>query len=64
MMEACAWRIVILGSGHHWVNQSDIDNYQDDCVSSLSDQERGAALAQAELLFKRIYKRTLPPLNR
>jgi hypothetical protein len=64
MMEACAWRIVILGSGHHWVNQSDIDNYQDDCVSSLSDQERGAAVAQAELLFKRIYKRTLPPLNR
>ncbi|EIM26901.1 hypothetical protein [Microvirga lotononidis] len=64
MMEACAWRIVILGSGHHWVNESDIENYQDECVSSLSAQEQGAALAQAEQLFKRIYKRPLPPLNR
>ncbi|WP_244627713.1 hypothetical protein [Microvirga tunisiensis] len=63
MMEACAWRIVILGSGHHWVNQSDIDNYQDDCVSSLSAQEQGSALALAEQLFKRIYKRPLPPLT-
>jgi hypothetical protein len=63
MMEACAWRIVILGSGHHWVNQSDIDNYQDDCVASLSAQEQGSALAQAEHLFKRIYKRPLPPLT-
>ncbi|MBQ0819813.1 hypothetical protein KBI52_06210 [Microvirga sp. HBU67558] len=64
MVEACAWRIVILGSGHHWVNESDIENYQDECVSSLSAQEQGAALAQAEQLFKRIYKRPLPPLNR
>jgi hypothetical protein len=63
MIEACAWRIVILGSGHHWVNQSDIDNYQDDCVASLSAQEQGSALAQAEQLFKRIYKRPLPPLT-
>jgi hypothetical protein len=64
MIKACAWRIVILGSGHHWVNQSDIENYQDECVSSLSAQEQGSALAQAEQLFKRIYKRPLPPLNR
>jgi hypothetical protein len=63
MIEACAWRIVILGSGHHWVNETDIENYRDECVSGLSDQERGAALAQAEQLFKRIYKRSLPPLN-
>ena len=63
MIEACAWRIVILGSGHHWVNQSGIDNYQDDCVSGLSAQEQGSALAQAEQLFKRIYKRPLPPLT-
>jgi hypothetical protein len=63
MIEACAWRIVILGSGHHWVNETDIENYRDECVSGLSGQERGAALAQAEQLFKRIYKRSLPPLN-
>jgi hypothetical protein len=63
LIEACAWRIVILGSGHHWVNETDIENYQDECVSSLPAQERGAALAQAEQLFKRIYKRPLPPLN-
>jgi hypothetical protein len=64
IIEACAWRIVILGSGHHWVNETDIENYRDECGSSLSAQEQGAALAQAEQLFKRIYKRTLPPLNR
>jgi hypothetical protein len=64
MIEACSWRIVILGSGHHWVNETDIENYQDECVSSLSAQEQGAALAQAEQVFKRIYKRPLPPLNR
>ena len=63
MIEACAWRIVILGSGHHWVNETDIENYRDECVSSLSAQEQGAALARAEQLFKRIYKRPLPPLN-
>lgn len=64
MIEACARRIVILGSGHHWVNEADIENYQEECASSLSVQEQGAALAQAEQLFTRIYKRSLPPLNR
>jgi hypothetical protein len=63
MIEACSWRIVILGSGHHWVNETDIENYQDKCASSLSAQEQGAAFAQAEQLFKRIYKRPLPPLT-
>jgi hypothetical protein len=63
MIEACSWRIVILGSGHHWVNETDIENYQDECASSLSAQEQGAAFAQAEQLFKRIYKRPLPPLT-
>ena len=64
MMEACAWRSVILGSGHHWVSEADNENYQEECVFSLSVQEQGAALAQAEHLFTRIYKRSLPPLNR
>jgi hypothetical protein len=64
MVEACAWRMVILGSGHHWVNQSDVDNYQEECASNLSAQEQSAALGLAEQLFKRIYKRPLPPLTR
>jgi hypothetical protein len=64
MVEACAWRMVILGSGHHWVNQSDVDNYQEECASNLSAQEQSAALELAEQLFKRIYKRPLPPLTR
>jgi hypothetical protein len=53
---ACAWQIVILGSAHHWVNASDIDNYQTECISTLSAPERDAALARADQLSKRIYK--------
>ncbi len=59
-IEACAWRIVILGSGHQWVNQSDIDNYRDECTSVLSPDEQAGALAEADYLFRRIYKRDLP----
>jgi len=60
MIDACAWRMVILGSGHHWVNQSDLDNYTDECLSELSGEERAAALSRAEQWFRRIYKRSLP----
>jgi len=60
IVEACAWRIVILVSGHRWVNQSDIDNYHEECSSNLSPEERAAATAQADQLFRRIYKRALP----
>ena len=59
-IEACAERMVILGSGHGNVDASDISNFRQECISSLSNQERATALAQAEQLFKEIYKRELP----
>ncbi len=59
-IEACAWRMVILGSGHGSVDASDSANYQEDCRSLGSDQERAIALAKAEELFRDIYKRELP----
>ena len=59
-IEACAWRMVILASGHGSVDASDTANYQEDCRSLGSDQERAVALAKAEELFRDIYKRELP----
>jgi hypothetical protein len=59
-MEACAWRMVILGSGHGNVDASDTANYQDDCRSLSSDQERAAALTKAEELFRTIYQGEFP----
>ena len=59
-IEACAWRMVILGSGHGSVDASDTANYQDDCRSLSSDQERAVALTKAEELFRDIYKREFP----
>jgi hypothetical protein len=59
-MEACAWRMVILGSGHGNVDASDVASYQDECQSLISDQERAVALTKAEDLFRDIYKRELP----
>ena len=59
-IEACAWRMVILGSGHGNVDASDSANYQEDCRSLGSDQERAVALTKAEELFRDIYKRELP----
>jgi hypothetical protein len=60
MMEACVWRMVILGSGHREVDASDTNNFRRECISSLSNQDRAAALTQAEQLFKEIYNRELP----
>jgi hypothetical protein len=54
------WRMVILGSGHGNVDASDTANYQEDCRSLGSDQERAVALTKAEELFRDIYKRELP----
>ena len=59
-LEACAWRIVILGSGHGNADASDTANYQEDCRSLGSDQERVVALTKAQELFRDIYKRELP----
>ena len=52
--------MVILASGHGSVDASDTANYQEDCRSLGSDQERAVALAKAEELFRDIYKRELP----
>ena len=59
-IEACAWRMVILGSGHGDVDASDGANYQKDCQSLGSDQERVVALTKAQELFRDIYKREFP----
>ena len=59
-IEACAWRMVILASGHGNVDASDSANYQQDCRSLGSDQKRAVALSKAEELFLEIYKRELP----
>jgi hypothetical protein len=60
MMEACVWRMVILGSGHREVDASDINNFRRECISGLSNQDRAVALAQAEQLFRVIYNREFP----
>lgn len=53
----CAWRMVILGSGAA-VDSTDIMNYRFECRNEGAD-----ALAMARLLFRRIYSRSLPPLQ-
>ncbi len=59
-IEACAWRMVILGSGHREVDASDVANYQHQCQSLIVDEERAIAFAKAEELFRDIYKREFP----
>jgi hypothetical protein len=59
-VEACAWRMVILGSGHSEVDASDVANYQHQCQSLIVDEERAIALTKAEELFRDIYKREFP----
>ncbi len=61
IIDACAWRMVILASGHPAVNPSDFENYQDDCIATLSTEERMTALYRADQWFKRIYKQDFPP---
>jgi hypothetical protein len=59
-IEACAWRMVILGSGHSEVDASDVAHYQHQCQSLIVDGERAVALKTAEELFRSIYQRELP----
>jgi hypothetical protein len=65
-IEACAWRMVIIGSGHGNVDASDVANYQDECQSLMSYQEWAVTMTKAEELFRNIYQREfsadrLPP---
>ena len=60
-IEACAWRMIIVASGHAKVSDADVDAYQTDCgFQTLSRLEQLGALALAERLFVEIYKRDMP----
>lgn len=50
---ACAWRMVIIGSGSPHVDSSDTANVKRDC-GKLDDVERIAAQAQATALITKI----------
>src|SRR5262249_32917649 len=50
---ACAWRIVIGGSGHPAVTQQDVENRKRDC-ESLDPAQQRAATTEAKALFQRI----------
>ena len=53
---ACAWRIVILKSGHPQADASDTGNKQSDCDRKLTPEQLRQAEAQAASLVKRIRK--------
>lgn len=56
---ACAWRQVIQMSGDIQVGPGDLKNLEIDCFS-LDADSRAAARAQAESIFRTIYKRPMP----
>lgn len=56
---ACAWRQVIQMSGDIQVGQGDLKNLEIHCFS-LDGDSRAAARAQAESIFRTIYKRPMP----
>src|SRR2546421_868971 len=53
---ACAWRIVILKSGHAKADASDTSNKTFDCERKLNPQQLREAEAQANALLKKIKK--------
>lgn len=55
---ACAWRIVILQSGHPRVDATDRSNFSLYC-SLLEDRQQPAALDMAKVLYRQIYRRDL-----
>lgn len=59
---ACAWRQVIQMSGDIQVGQGDLKNLELNC-SRLDGDSRAAARAQAESIFRTIYKRPMPTPN-
>lgn len=57
----CAWRFVIVASGNVEVDASDVSNMKSDCgPNRLGAVERSVARAQAETLFRLVYKRPFP----
>jgi hypothetical protein len=57
VVAACAWRIVILRSGHSKADSSDEGNKTFDCDRKLDPQQLREAESQASALLKRIKKR-------
>jgi hypothetical protein len=53
----CAWRMVILASDAV-VDQTDVMNYTAECR-----MDGGDAVVMAKLLFRKIYKRSMPPIQ-
>lgn len=53
-VHGCAWRIVILHSGHASVDQTDVNNHHVYC-SKLDAAQAAAAQAQGRQLFTTIY---------
>lgn len=60
VVEACAWRMIILGSEAR-VDQSDMSNYFNDC-GSLSETDIRDAYFIAERTFRQIYGKRIGPL--
>ena len=56
----CAWRVVIIASGNPKVDQTDIGFLSVYCSKPLDALQRSAANAQAQALFRDVYKREMP----
>jgi hypothetical protein len=56
---SCAWRVVIQASGSSKVDATDAMAFKNAC-GALDDLELATASEQAQALFKKIYRRSLP----
>lgn len=58
----CAWRAVILSSGSRKVDRADTTAFDSVCRGKLTASEATVFGGQYETLFRRIYRRTAPPV--
>lgn len=56
-VDACAWRIVIVESGHARVDNTDINNAKVYCAMLKNPIQQRASIAKARALYQKIYKR-------
>ncbi|KQZ87207.1 hypothetical protein ASD64_07130 [Mesorhizobium sp. Root157] len=54
----CAWRMVILASGHAELGDGDISSFKSEC-GRIEPAQLATAKAQAAALFQVIYKREI-----
>lgn len=54
-MSACAWRLIIINSGHRDVDESDISNAEYEC-GKLNELQRQAVVAKAETIHSEMQK--------